>query len=111
MHCSKSITSISTTQRRIKSNAVNYIVINDIQFFINTQKRLTNITPNILLVIPEKLEPVILHTTHKSLLALHQGAWKTFLTKHKNYYMHYMLAKKKCSPKHVMYAMAKISSH
>ena len=40
-----------------------------------------------------KLEPVFLHTYHNSLLASYQGLWKTFLTMHKNSFMHNTLVK------------------
>ena len=49
-------------QRRVRTDARDFIVNNDSIFHINLQERLANVTPNILLAIMEMFEPVILHT-------------------------------------------------
>ena len=41
-------------QRRVKRGVFNYIIINNLFFHINTQEKVVNIMPNILLVIPEE---------------------------------------------------------
>ena len=84
------------TQKRVKLDALNYVVIYDLLFCIMMQGKLSNITPSILLVIPEILELVIVHMYHFSLLIYHQEAWKMFLTMSKNYFMYKMLAKYAC---------------
>ena len=45
-----------------KTDTLNYIVIYELLFSINIQVELANITPNIWMVMPEKLETVYLHT-------------------------------------------------
>ena len=45
------------------------------------------------LVIPEKFETHILNMYHKSLLAMHQGPYRTFLTIRKQFYFPNMLPK------------------
>ena len=49
-------------QIKVKTDALNNVVINEIFFCINTLEMLESITPNILVVIPEKLQLVISHT-------------------------------------------------
>ena len=63
-----------------------------------------------MLVTPEKLEPVVLHIYHNSLLALHQGAWKIFLIMWENHYIHTLLVKTWMS-KLVTYAKDQESRH
>ena len=50
-------------------------------------------THYLLLVIPEKFETNILNMYHNSLLAMHQGPYKTFLTMRKQFYFPNMLPK------------------
>ena len=60
-------------QNCIHAEALNYIVINNFLFRIDTQKDKDRDKGNLfLLVIPEKYEPIILHTYHDSLLSGHQ---------------------------------------
>ena len=60
-------------KKRVWTDALNYIVINNPLFSINAKEKFIKITLNILLVIPEKLEPVVLHTYYNSLLSSHQA--------------------------------------
>ena len=56
-------------QNCIHAEALNYIVVNNFLFRIDTQKDKDRDKGNLfLLVIPEKYEPIILHTYHDSLL-------------------------------------------
>ena len=56
----------------------NYVVVNNFLFRIDTQKDKDRDKGNLfLLVIPEKYEPIILHTYHDSLLSGHQGPYQT----------------------------------
>ena len=76
---------------------------------INTQEELTNITPNILLVIPKRNpEQIFLQSYHNSLLASQQGTWNTF-GKTTTYII--WLAKYECFSKHVTYVKEQESSH
>ena len=77
-------------EERVKSDAFNYVVINDFSLTVIHKKKLTNITPNTLLVIPETLEAANLHIYHNFLLVLHQGTWETFLTMCKKCYVYNM---------------------
>ena len=57
----------------IQAEALNYVVINNFLFRIDTRKDKDQDKGNsFLLVIPEKYEPIIFHTYHNSLLAGHQ---------------------------------------
>ena len=68
-------------QNCIKAEALDYVVINGFLFRIDTRKDKQKDTVNsLLLVIPEKYEPIILNTYHDSLLAGHQGPFRTVLT-------------------------------
>ena len=49
--------------------------------------------PYLLLVIPEKFEANVLNMYHNSLLAMHQGPYRTFLTMRKQFYFPNMLPK------------------
>ena len=60
-------------QACIQAEALNYIVINNFLFRIDTHRGKDQDKENsVLLVIPEKYEPIIFHTYHDSLLAGHQ---------------------------------------
>ena len=48
-----------------------------------------------MLVIPEKYEPIILHTYHDSLLAGHQGPYRTAMTIRQKYFIHNLMNKVK----------------
>ena len=66
------------TDRKLPSGAKapNYIVVNNFLFRIDTKKDKDRDKGNLfLLFIPEKYEPIILHTYHDSLLSRHQGPY------------------------------------
>ena len=68
-------------QNCIRAEALNYVVINNFLFRIDTQKdRDLDKSYLFLLVIPEKYEPIIFNTYHDSLLAKHQGPYHTAMT-------------------------------
>ena len=46
-----------------------------------------------MLVIPEKYEPIILHTYHDSLLAGHQGPYRTVMTIKQKFFIHNLMNK------------------
>ena len=57
-------------QNCFHAEACNYVVVNNFLFRIDTQKDKDRDKGNlILLIIPEKYEPIILHTYHDSLLS------------------------------------------
>ena len=65
-------------QACIQAEALNYVVINNFLFRIDTCKDKDQDKENsFLLVIPEKYEPIIFHMYHDSLLAGHQGPYRT----------------------------------
>ena len=62
----------SKAQNCIHPEALNYVIVNNFLFRIDTQKDKDRDKGNLfLLVIPEKYEPIIFHTYHDSLLAVH----------------------------------------
>ena len=66
----------ATAQACIWAEALNYVVINNFLFWIDTCKDKGHDKKNsFLLVIPDKYEPIIFHTYHDSLLAGHQGPY------------------------------------
>ena len=70
------LTSGAKAQICIHAEALNYIVINNFLFKIDTQKDKDRDKGNLfLLFIPEKYEPIILHINHDSLLSGHQGPY------------------------------------
>ena len=65
-------------------------------FRIDTQKDKDRDKGNLfLLVIPEKYEPIILHTDHDSLLAGHQGPFRTTMTIRQKLFIHNLMNKVK----------------
>ena len=63
----------SKAQNCIRAEALNYVVVNNLLFRIDTQKDKDRDKGNLfLLVISEKYEPIIFNTYHDSLLAGHQ---------------------------------------
>ena len=76
----------ATTQKKIADEAANYIVVNGLLFKIAQHKESRKWTHYLLLVIPEKFEANILNMYHNSLLAMHQGPYRTFLTMRKQFY-------------------------
>ena len=78
----------------IHAEALNYVVINNFLFRIDTQKDRDK--GNLfLLVIPEKYKPIILHTYHDSLLAGHQGPYRTAMTIRQKFFIHNLMNKVK----------------
>ena len=75
-------------QRRVKLDALTYIIINELLFLTSKQEKWANITPHILFRITENLEPIILHKYHTGLFAACQGTWETFFTMRKNFFMY-----------------------
>ena len=65
-------------QNCIRAEALNYVVINNFLFRIDMQKDRDLDKGNLfLLVMPEKYKPIIFNTSHDSLLAGHQGPYRT----------------------------------
>ena len=83
-------------QNCIRAEALNYVVINNFLFRIDTQKDRDLDKGNLfLLVIPEKYEPIILNTYHDSLLAGHQGPYCTAMTIRQKFFIHNLMNKVK----------------
>ena len=72
------------TQKKIAGEAANYVVVNGLLFKIAQHKESRKWTHYLLLVIPEKFEANVLNMYHNSLLAMHQGPYRTFLTMRNN---------------------------
>ena len=81
------------TQTKIVGKAANYVVVNGLLFKIAQHKESGKWTHYLLLVIPEKFEANILNMYHNSLLAMHQGPYRTFPTIGKQFYFPNMLPK------------------
>ena len=65
-------------------------------FRIDTQKDRDLDKGNLfLLVIPEKYEPIIFNTYHDSLLAGHQGPYRTVMTIRQKFFIHNLMKKVK----------------
>ena len=83
-------------QNCIHAEALNYLVVNNFLFRIDTQKDKDRDKGNLfLLVIPEKYEPIILHNYHDSLLAGHQGPYRTAMTIRQKFFIHNLMNKVK----------------
>ena len=83
-------------QNCIHAEALNYVVVNNFLFRIDTRKDQDRDKGNLfLLVIPEKYEPIILHTYHDSLLAGHQGPFRTAMTIRQKFFIHNLINKVK----------------
>ena len=83
-------------QNCIRAEALNYVVINNFLFRIDTQKDKDLEKGNLfLLVIPEKYEPIIFNTYHDSLLAGHQGPYHTAMTIRQKFFIHNLMNKVK----------------
>ena len=81
-------------QNCIRAEALNYVVINNFLFRIDTQKDKELDKGNLfLLVIPEKYEPIILNMYHDSLLAGHQGPYHTAMTIRQKFFIHNLMNK------------------
>ena len=86
----------SKAQNCIHAEAPNYVVVNNFLFRIDTRKDKDRDKGNLfLLVIPEKYEPIILHTYHDSLLAGHQGPFQTAMTIRQKFFIHNLMNKVK----------------
>ena len=83
----------ANTQKKIAGEAANYVVVNGLLFKIAQHKESGKWTHYLLLVISEKFEANILNMYHNSLLAMHKGPYKTFLTMRKQFYFPNMLPK------------------
>ena len=81
------------TQKKIVGEAANYVIVNGLLFKIAQHKESRKWIYYLLLVIPEKFEANILNMYHNSLLAMHQGPYRTFLTMRKQFYFPNMLPK------------------
>ena len=78
------------------AEALNYVVINNFLFRIDTRKdRDLDKGKLFLLVIPEKYEPIIFNTYHDSLLAGHQGPYHTAMTIRQKFFIHNLMNKVK----------------
>ena len=83
-------------QNCICTEALNYVVINNFLFRIDTRKDKHRDKGNLfLLVIPEKYEPIILHTYHDSSLSGHQGPHRTAMTIRQKFFIHNLMNKVK----------------
>ena len=83
-------------QNCIRAEALNYVVINNFLFRIDTRKDRDLDKFNLfLLVIPEKYEPKILNTYHYSLLAGHQDPYHTAMTIRQEFFIHILMNKVK----------------
>ena len=83
-------------QNCIRAKALNYVVINNFLFRIDTRKDGDLDKDNFfLLVIPEKYEPIIFNTYHDSLLAGHQGQYCTAMTIRQKFFIHNLMNKVK----------------
>ena len=83
-------------QNCICAEALNYVIVNNFLFRIDTQKDKDRDKGNLfLLVIPEKFESIILHTYHDSLLADHQGPYRTAMTIRQKFFIHNLMNKVK----------------
>ena len=81
-------------QACIQAEALNYVVINNFLFRIDTPKDKDRDKENsFLLVIPEKYEPIIVHTYHDSLLAGHQGPYRTAMKIRQRFFIHNLMNK------------------
>ena len=85
-------------QNCIRAEALNYVVINNFLFRIDTQKEKDIDKVHLfLLVIPEKYEPIIFNTYHDSLLVGHQGPYRTAMTIRQKFFIHNLMNKvKRC---------------
>ena len=80
----------------IRAEALNYVIVNNFLFRIDTQKDKDRDKGNLfLLVIPEKYEPIIFNTYHDSLLAGHQGPFRKAMTIRQKFFIHNLMNKVK----------------
>ena len=83
-------------QACIWDEALNYVVINNFLFRIDTCKdKVQDKENSFLLVIPEKYKTIIFHMYHNSLLAGHQGPYRTAMTIRQKFFIHSLMKKVK----------------
>ena len=80
-------------QKKIVGEANSYVTINDLLFKIVQYKESGKWVHYLPLFIPEKYEAHIMNMYHNSLVAMHQGPYKTFLTIQKQFHFPNMLPK------------------
>ena len=80
-------------QKKIAGEANSYVTVNNLLFKIVQYKESGKWVHYFPLVIPEKYEAHIMNMYHNSLLAMHQGPYKTFLTIWKQFHFPNMLPK------------------
>ena len=86
----------SKAQNCIRAEALNYVIVNNFLFRIDTRKDKDRDKGNLfLLVIPEKYKPIIFNTYHDSLLAGHQGPFQTLMTIRQKFFIHNLMNKVK----------------
>ena len=86
----------SKAQNCIQAEALNYVIVNNILFRIDTQKDKDRDKGNLfLLVIPKRYEPINFNTYHDSLLAGHQGPFQTAMTIRQTFFIHNLMNKVK----------------
>ena len=86
----------SKAQNCIRGEALNYVVINNFLFRIDTRKDKDIDKGNLfLLVVPEKYEPIIFNIYHDLLLAGHQGPYCTAMTIRQKFIIHNLMNKVK----------------
>ena len=86
----------SKAQNCIHAEALNYLVVNNFLFMIDTQKDKDRDKGNLfLLVISEKYEPIIFNTYHDYLLVGHQGPFRTAMTIRQKFFIHNLMNKVK----------------
>ena len=73
-------------KRKIAGEANSYVTVNKVLFKIVQYKEFGKWVHYLLLVIPEKYEAHIMNMSHNSLVAMHQGPYKTFLTIRKQFH-------------------------
>ena len=81
------------TQKKIAGEANSYVTVNNLLFKIVQYKESGKWIHYLPLVIPEKYEAHIMNMYHNSLVAMHQGPYKTFLTIRKQFHFPNMLPK------------------
>ena len=86
----------SKAQNCIHAEALNYVIVNNFLFRIDTRKDKDRDKGNLfLLVIPEKYEPIIFHTYHDSLLAGHQEPFHSAMMIRQKFFIHTLMNKVK----------------
>ena len=89
------IKGLQSIRKWIQLEEQEYVLLNDILCKINNTGSTNQSESDLLIVIPEKYQPMIFHQYHNNILTSHQGAWKTYITMKKNFYFPGMLNKLK----------------